>query len=68
VPERVLPLDSGQDGQSEFHLVELLSADKGNKMQQALTILMLLILVGSFLMLAGLVFFSESIIRSRPES
>jgi hypothetical protein len=36
-------------------------------MQQILTILMLLVLVGSFLSLAGLVYFSEGIIQSRPE-
>ena len=38
------------------------------KMQQILTILMLLVLLGSFLLLAGLVYFSEGLIRSRPES
>jgi hypothetical protein len=37
-------------------------------MQLILTILMLVVLIGSFLLLAGLVFFSEGIIRSRPES
>ena len=37
-------------------------------MQQILTILMLLVLLGSFLLLAGLVYFSEGIIRSRSES
>jgi len=37
-------------------------------MQQILTIVMLLALVGSFLLLAGLVHFSDGIIRSRPES
>ena len=37
-------------------------------MQQILTILMLLVLLGSFLLLAGLVYFSEGIIRSRSEA
>ena len=36
-------------------------------MQQILTIIMLLVLLGSFLLLAGLVYFSEGIIRSRSE-
>jgi hypothetical protein len=36
-------------------------------MQQIVTILMLLVLAGLFLMLVGLVFFSEGIVRSTPE-
>ncbi len=37
-------------------------------MQQILIVVMLLVLVGSFVLLGGLVFFSDGIIRSRPES
>jgi hypothetical protein len=36
-------------------------------MQQILTIILLLVLLGSFLLLAGLVYFSEGIIRSHSE-
>jgi len=46
----------------------MFSSYDGTKMQLILTILMLLILLGSFLLLAGLVYFSEGIIRSRSES
>jgi hypothetical protein len=45
--------------------VDALSSHDGIKMQQISTILMLLILLGSFMLLAGLVYFSEGIIRSR---
>ena len=48
--------------------VDVSSSYDGIKMQQILTILMLLVLLGSFLLLAGLVYFSEGIIRSRSES
>ena len=48
--------------------VDVFLSNDGIKMQQILTILMLLVLLGSFLLLAGLVYFSEGIIRSRSES
>jgi len=62
------PLDSGQGGWCEYLILDVSSSYDGIKMQQILTILMLLVLLGSFLLLAGLVYFSEGIIRSRSES
>ena len=48
--------------------LDVSSSYYGIKMQQVLTILMLLVLLGSFMLLTGLVYFSEGIIRSRSES
>jgi hypothetical protein len=63
------PLDSDQGDQSEYHFCCIpFGPDDDTKMQQILIILMLLALVGSFLLLAGLVFFSEGIVQSHPES
>ena len=64
---QAVTLDSGQGSWCEYLISDVSSSYDGIKMQQILTILMLLVLLGSFLLLAGLVYFSEGIIRSHSE-
>ena len=64
-PRRLIQVNAGG---ANVLFLDVSSLYDGIKMQQILTILMLLVLLGSFLLLAGLVYFSEGLIRSRPES